>query len=141
MFKTDRRKSKFVQMIKDRKDPVKSRQPELPVTGAGAGGRLASAGKTFASFIAKNLGVKAKIDGDNEDPREALLKHAKEAAENPYWVTPAYTSTQPKAIFSDPAVLEAMDRAKGGGGNDDDEEQYEVDEESGVRKRRKHVPI
>ncbi|XP_017461738.1 PREDICTED: gastrulation defective protein 1 homolog, partial [Rhagoletis zephyria] len=140
MFKQDRRKSKFVQMIKDRKDPVKSHQPELPVTGAGAGGRLASAGKTFASFIAKNLGVKAKIGDDGEDPRAALLKHAKEAAENPYWVTPAYTATQPKAIFSDAATLAAMDKGAKGGGDDDEEEQYEVDEE-GVRKRRKHVPI
>lgn len=140
MFKQDRRKSKFVQMIKDRKDPIKSHQPELPVTGAGAGGRLASAGKTFASFIAKNLGVKAKIGEDNEDPRTALLKHAKEAAENPYWVTPAYTSTQPKTIFSDAATMQAMDSTLAGGGGGDEEEQYEVNEE-GVRKRRKHVPI
>lgn len=33
---------------------------------------------------------------EKEDPREALLKHAKEASENPYWVSPAYNVTQPK---------------------------------------------
>ena len=133
MFKQERRKSKFVQMLKDRKDPVKSHQPEMPVMGAGAGGRIASAGKTFASFIARNLGVKAKFD-DNENPRDALLKFAKDAAENPYWVTPAYTDTQPRAIFSSNAAADHMDKVEQG----DDE--FEVDEE-GVRKRRKHVPV
>lgn len=34
-----------------------------------------------------------------EDPREALLKHAKAASEDPYWVSPAYAQTQPKTIF------------------------------------------
>jgi hypothetical protein len=86
-------------MLKARKDPIKSRRPELPVTGPGQGGRIASAGNTFASFIARNLGVKNKID-DNEDPREAILRHAKEAAENPYWVSPAYAATQPKPVFA-----------------------------------------
>lgn len=105
----------------------------MPMTGAGAGGRLAPAGKTFASFIAKNLGIKAKIGEDNEDPREALLKHAKEAAENPYWVTPAYTSTQPKAIFTN--APDPVEQSK-----KDEDDEFEVDEE-GVRKRRKHIPV
>ena len=86
-------------MLKDRKDPIKSRRPELPVTGPGQGGRIASAGNTFASFIARNLGVRSKID-DSIDPREAILRHAKEAAENPYWVSPAYAATQPKPVFA-----------------------------------------
>ncbi|KAI2800892.1 WD repeat-containing protein 70 [Blomia tropicalis] len=134
MFKQERRKSKFVQMIKDRKDPVKSHQPELPVTGAGAGGRLASAGKTFASFIAKSLGVRAKID-DNEDPRTALLKYAKDAEENPYWVTPAYQSTQPKAIFTDSENVGSGEKRGPDEDNQDDNE-----EEDGERKRFKHIP-
>ncbi|CAG2120124.1 unnamed protein product, partial [Medioppia subpectinata] len=99
LFKTDRKKSHRLQMLKARKDPVKSRRPELPVNGPGAGGRIASAGNTFASFIAKQIGIKNKID-DSIDPREAILRHAKEAAENPYWVSPAYTATQPKPVFA-----------------------------------------
>ena len=35
----------------------------------------------------------------DEDPRAALLKHAKEAELKPKWVTPAYVHTQPKPIF------------------------------------------
>lgn len=35
------------------------------------------------------------------DPREAILRHAKEAAENPYWVDKAYQNTQPKPIFQE----------------------------------------
>lgn len=84
--------------MKDRKDPIKSRRPDLPITGPGAGGRLAASGSTYASFIAKNIATRNKLD-DSMDPREALLRHAKEAAENPYWVSPAYASTQPKPIF------------------------------------------
>ena len=56
---------------------------------AGTGGRVAVGGSTMASYIMRTLGVEAK-KREEGDPREALLKHAKEAAENPYWVTPAY---------------------------------------------------
>lgn len=38
---------------------------------------------------------------DDQDPREAILKYAKEAEEDPYWIAPAYKKTQPKAIYSD----------------------------------------
>ncbi|UYV64404.1 WDR70 [Cordylochernes scorpioides] len=54
------------------------------------GGRLASAGNTLSSYIVRNLGLKKRVD-DNMDPREAILKYAKDAEENPYWVTPAYS--------------------------------------------------
>lgn len=127
MFKQERRKSQFVQMLKDRKDPLKSRRPELPVTGSGSGGRLATSGNTFASFIARNLGVRAKID-NNEDPREALLKYSKDAEDNPYWVTPAYKQTQPLPIF---ASSENSDSGK----NDDNEDG------GPETKKRKHIPV
>ena len=39
---------------------------------------------------------------DGQDPREAILRHASEAASNPYWVSPAYNQTQPKPIFQKP---------------------------------------
>ena len=34
-----------------------------------------------------------------EDPREALLKYAKEAEENPQWIAHVYQKTQPKPVF------------------------------------------
>ncbi|KAF8794259.1 WD repeat-containing protein 70-like [Argiope bruennichi] len=98
MFRVDRPKSTKKQMEKDRKDPLKSQRPDLPVTGPGQGGRIASAGNTLSSFIVRNLGLKKKVD-DTLDPREAILKYAKDAEENPYWVTPAYSKTQPKPVF------------------------------------------
>ncbi|GFT05712.1 WD repeat-containing protein 70 [Nephila pilipes] len=98
MFRVDRPRSTKKQMEKDRKDPLRSQRPDLPVTGPGQGGRLASAGNTLSSFIVRNLGLKKKVD-DTVNPRDAILKYAKEAAENPYWVTPAYSQTQPEPVF------------------------------------------
>ncbi|CAG0881153.1 unnamed protein product [Darwinula stevensoni] len=71
----------------------------------GSGGRVAASGGTLSSYIIRNLGLSKKVE-DNQDPREALLKFAKEAAENPYYVTPAYQLTQPKPIFAEPDAFE-----------------------------------
>lgn len=98
MFRVDRPRSTKKQMEKDRKDPMRSQRPDLPVTGPGQGGRIASAGNTLSSFIVRNLGLKKKID-DTMNPRDAILQYAKDAEENPFWVTPAYAKTQPKPIF------------------------------------------
>lgn len=53
----------------------------------GRGGRVAAHGGTLSSFIVKNIALDKT---DDSNPREAILRHAKEAAENPYWVAPAY---------------------------------------------------
>lgn len=98
LFREERPRSMRKRLEKARKDPVLSQRPDLPVTGPGQGGRIASAGNTLSSFIVRNLGTTKRVD-DNVDPREAILKYAKEAAENPYWVTPAYAATQPKPVF------------------------------------------
>lgn len=71
----------------------------------GSGGRVAASGSTLSSFIVRNLGIASRIE-DEGNPREAILRHAKEAAENPYWVSPAYNKTQPKPIFQ---ALESED--------------------------------
>ncbi|XP_012279532.1 gastrulation defective protein 1 homolog [Orussus abietinus] len=97
LFRQDRPKSVRKQMEKDRLDPVKSRRPDLPIT-SGQGGRVASSGGTLSSYVIRNLGLSKRIE-DDQDPREAILKYAKEAEENPYWITPAYKKTQPKTIF------------------------------------------
>lgn len=54
---------------------------------AGRGGRVAAHGGTLSSFIVKNIALDKT---DDSNPRQAILRHAKEAAENPYWVAPAY---------------------------------------------------
>lgn len=82
---------------KQRADPIKSRKPETPLAGAGKGGRVAS-GISLSQFVSKNLAVK---NLDDSNPRESILRHAKEAAENPFWVSPAYSKTQPRAILEE----------------------------------------
>jgi len=57
------------------------------ISPAGAGGRLQAHGSTLASFIMKNI---AKDTADDANPREAILRHADEAAANPRWIAHAY---------------------------------------------------
>ena len=125
MFREDKPRSTRRAMEKARKDPVMSKQPDLPIGSKGtldnfnypktpnflififlkivlgSGGRVAASGSTLSSFIVRNLGIASRIE-DEGNPREAILRHAKEAAENPYWVSPAYNKTQPKPIFQAP---------------------------------------
>jgi WD repeat-containing protein 70 len=98
MFRQEKSRSLRKQMEKDRMDPVKSRRPDLPIT-SGQGGRVASSGGTLSSYVIRNLGLSKRVD-DDQDPREAILKYAKEAEENPIWIAPAYKKTQPKPIFN-----------------------------------------
>uniref|UniRef100_A0A674ECS5 WD repeat-containing protein 70 n=1 Tax=Salmo trutta TaxID=8032 RepID=A0A674ECS5_SALTR len=88
MFREARQRSTKKQLEKDRLDPMKSHKPEPPVTGPGRGGRVAAHGGTLSSFIVKNIALDKT---DDSNPRQAILRHAKEASENPYWVAPAYT--------------------------------------------------
>jgi len=108
MFREERHKSSRKQEERDRKDPIKSNQPELPVGKAGSGGRVAAGGSTLSSFIIRNMG-KRNLVHEEGNPREALLKFAKDAAENPYWVTPAYAKNQPVTIFQEPEKDESVD--------------------------------
>lgn len=87
------------QRIKDRKDPVASHLPTPPSEGPGQGGRL---GSGFShSIMADRISTSTR----DEDPREALLKYAKKAEEDPMFVSPAYQATQPKPVL-DSALLE-----------------------------------
>ena len=99
MFREEMHKSTRKLDLKDRKDPIKSHRPDLPLGGPGTGGRVSAGGSTLSSYIIRNLGLQNKKLEDDGDPREALLKFAKLAEEDPYWVSPAYTATQPKPIF------------------------------------------
>jgi len=101
LFKEDqaRQKSTYRQLVKDRKDPQKSHNPDPPQLMKGTGGTTAQGGTTLHSYMARQIAVKNK--DDHIDPRERILRHAKDAADNPYWVDNAYAKTQPKKIFRD----------------------------------------
>lgn len=53
----------------------------------------------MSSYVIRNLGLSKRVE-DDQDPREAILRFAKDAEENPYWIAPAYAKTQPKAIYN-----------------------------------------
>ena len=55
-------------------------------------------GGTLSSYVIRTLGLSKRVE-DDQDPREAILRFAKEAEENPYWIAPAYAKTQPQTIF------------------------------------------
>ncbi|XP_033502022.1 WD repeat-containing protein 70 [Epinephelus lanceolatus] len=98
MFREARQRSTRKQLEKDRLDPKKSHKPEPPVSGPGRGGRVAAHGGTLSSFIVKNIALDKT---DDSNPREAILRHAQDASDNPYWVAPAYTHTQPEPVFAE----------------------------------------
>ena len=86
-----------------RADPVASHKPEAPMgTGPGAGGRLKE-GMSLTGFVVKNIALAKK---DELNPREALLRHAKDAESDPYWISPAYANTQPVKIFKEESSSE-----------------------------------
>ena len=55
----------------------------------GEGGRLANKGGTLAQYVSQLLVVQ-KEDPYENNPREAILRHAKVAEEKPLYVAPAY---------------------------------------------------
>lgn len=57
----------------------------------GQGGRLGAKGATLSQYVVQQL-VRRAPDERDKDPRGAILRHAEEAAKNPFWVTPAYKS-------------------------------------------------
>lgn len=92
MFKAPRSRKR--QREKDRKDPIKSRRPDLPVSGPGRSGKL---GTSLTQHIMKS---QIKQTFREEDPRDAFLRHAEEAEQNPVWFG-VYKQTQPKPIFAE----------------------------------------
>ena len=96
LFKEDRQRSTKRAEEKARKDPLKSKRPDLPLGMKGTGGRVTGGGSTLHSWMAKQISVKNKDDHIN--PRERILRHAEESAKNPYWIDPAYKKSG-KPIF------------------------------------------
>eukprot|EP00048_Salpingoeca_helianthica_P023790 m.27169 g.27169 ORF g.27169 m.27169 type:complete len:455 (+) comp8996_c0_seq1:243-1607(+) len=102
MFRDDnleRQKSTFRKEVKRRQDPVASRIPERPVEPGRSGkqGRVAGVTATLSQYVAKQTSYDRTRD---EDPREAILRHAEKADADPYWVAPAYKQTQPEPVFN-----------------------------------------
>mmetsp|Transcript_46078 Transcript_46078/g.116026 ORF Transcript_46078/g.116026 Transcript_46078/m.116026 type:complete len:669 (+) Transcript_46078:189-2195(+) len=83
------------QFARDRMDPAKTRRPEPPVRGPGHKGRI---GDSVQQSMMKDLVRKTLKD---QDPLKAILSYAKEAAENPMYVSHAYAETQPTPIFAE----------------------------------------
>jgi WD40 repeat protein/pSer/pThr/pTyr-binding forkhead associated (FHA) protein len=83
----------------DRKDPIKSKRPELPLEGKSKGGKIG----THSSF-STHYNEQLRKNGPTlreQDPRAEILKHAAESLKNPMWVGQAYSTTQPKNILAD----------------------------------------
>ena len=81
------------QKLKARRDPIKSRKPDLPVvTGVkGHSGQI-------SQHVVDNMII---VDEAIKDPREALLKYSEVAANDPRFFGDAYKQTQPAILFSD----------------------------------------
>ncbi|KAK9457391.1 WD40-repeat-containing domain protein [Dipodascopsis uninucleata] len=77
---------------RDRKDPVKSHKPEMPFNGA------FTRSNPDSEHVQKNVALAEMI---KEDPREALLKYAKEAEANPMFFN-VYKKNEPSKIYADP---------------------------------------
>ena len=50
---------------------------------------MAEKGATLSQYVVQSMIMK-RPDKYENNPREAILRHAKEAAENPFWVDVAY---------------------------------------------------
>ncbi|KAJ3178211.1 hypothetical protein HDU87_003763 [Geranomyces variabilis] len=106
MFKDDQAVSSKRRREKLRADPAASRKPDQPLTGPGRGGKV---GTSITQHMMKGL-IKDTLR--DEDPREAILRHAKGAEENPYWVAPAYKKTQPQTKFADQVYEDETEAAQ-----------------------------
>ncbi|KAJ1565449.1 hypothetical protein HK096_002725, partial [Nowakowskiella sp. JEL0078] len=83
-----------------------ARKPDMPHTlGPGKGGKI---GSSLTAHLMKGI---IKDTSRDEDPREAFLRHAQNAEDDPYWVNPAYKKTQPKPVYAE-HVHEDEDEAK-----------------------------
>ncbi|KAJ1853889.1 hypothetical protein GGH12_004475 [Coemansia sp. RSA 1822] len=95
LFREDRPVSTKRRHDKDRNDPVRSHKPSMPVRGHGRGGVV---GVNETQHIMKSI---MKDTMRDEDPREALLRYAKVAENDPKFITPLYKETQGKPVFSE----------------------------------------
>ncbi len=77
----------------------------MPLQGPGTGGRI---GTSLTRHMMQTI---LKDTTRDEDPREAILRHAEAAKLDPLWIAPAYEKSQPKTIFAE-KVYEHEDEEK-----------------------------
>ncbi|KAJ3098164.1 hypothetical protein HDU97_004212 [Phlyctochytrium planicorne] len=106
MFKDEQLKRTKRQMERMRKDPITSKKPDFPISGHGKGGKL---GSSSAQVMIKQV---MKNNIRDEDPREAILRHAEAAASDPYWVAPAYKTNQPKPVMTETVYEDELEEAR-----------------------------
>ncbi|KAJ3094516.1 WD repeat-containing protein 70, partial [Phlyctochytrium bullatum] len=106
MFKDEQPRKTKRQLERLRADPVASKKPDMPLSGPGKGGKL---GSSSAQGILKQI---MKDTTRDEDPREAILRHAAEAEESPYWVMPAYKQNQPKPVMTERVYEDDIEEAR-----------------------------
>ena len=100
---TEWRIKRVLRMQSGKKKPEFRKPAEMPMSGGSAGGRLAKAGGTLHSYIAKELGTsKNQTFTNDKDVRAAILRHAEAAEKEPLYINKAYKRTQPVPIFQEP---------------------------------------
>ena len=72
MFREEKIKGRLKTEEKARKDPVKTRRPDLPQGPRGTGGRVAEGGATMHRWMSQQIAVKNK--DDHIDPRYVWLE-------------------------------------------------------------------
>lgn len=96
MFNTDHRyKKKNLELI--RGDAKQSKKPEVPLTGAGKGGKVANGPTTITQLVIRTAW--AQDTSHKEDPVASLYKHAEASKANAMYIDRAYKVTQPKPIL------------------------------------------
>ena len=85
-------KAKGESFTAKRKDPLRTKIPQEPTPNE-RGGTL------LTQHIMKGSDMIGEKNWRTQDPREAILRHAKDAEENPWTTNNAYKETQPVPIF------------------------------------------
>jgi len=99
-------------MRRNRYDPSKMQKPEPPLVGKGGqGGRLDASGSTLSSYVSKLYAARTNRFDKDENPREAMLRHAEDAEKNPRYTT-AYQKNQPVTILTPRVIMEEVEEEK-----------------------------
>ena len=84
----------------DRRDPIKSKKPDLPPAPNLAKGAKGQVGSSLSQHLVRNMII---VEKQVQDPREALLKYAEQAKADPIFFGDAYKLTQPKVLLAEDA--------------------------------------
>ncbi|CAB3396990.1 unnamed protein product [Caenorhabditis bovis] len=96
------RLKKYLRMQDNKLRPEFRKPADMPINGKSANGRVAASGGSLHSYLAKQIGTARNAEFlRDQDVRASILKHAKEAEENPLYIDKAYRKNQPKKIFQE----------------------------------------